>query len=146
MVQHRPLTERMKIAAQYLANGHPTRIIANKLQCGERLIYKWKYRDDFQAYVRKCQAETLQTSTRENITIVPEAIEVLKNIMNDEEQRASDRIAAARSIIAGAENHNERNALENQISHLERQLFNVVGVELPSSDDEMIDVTPESDE
>ena len=163
MVVHRPLTDRQKIAAGYLAGGMPVRTVAHRLHIGERAIFRWKKRRDFQQEIRRLQAENLSISTATNLALLPQAIEVLQAIMHDSEQRASDRISAARTLMAGAEAHAERNALESQIVELEKQLMATLSINLPEPEDEedlndyedeaeevtperaLVDVTPEAE-
>ena len=47
----------------------------------------------------------------------------IDNIINDEDARAADRIAAARTLMSGAQAYQERRILERQIQDLERQLL-----------------------
>ena len=146
MTKRRPLTERMKIAAGYLAGGMPVRTVAHRLHVGERSVFHWKKRKDFQQEIRRLQAENLSISTATNLALLPGAIETLQSIMYDQEQRASDRIAAARAIMSGAEAHAERNALEAQIVDLERQLMSTLSLNLPDPDDAEYQDDPEDEE
>jgi hypothetical protein len=70
---------------------------------------------------------------------MPDAIATLTAIMNDENARASDRIAASRALLNGAAAYQERKMLERTISDLESQLYGVLQVPGAS-------VTPEDDE
>lgn len=51
------------------------------------------------------------------------AVATLTEIMNNPEARASDRIAASRALISGAQAFQERKMLERTIADLEQQLF-----------------------
>lgn len=145
MTKRRPLTERMRLAAGYLAGGMPVRTVAHRLQVGERSIFHWKKRRDFQQEIRRLQAENLSISTATNLALLPGAIETLQSIMYNDEERASDRIAAARAIMSGAEAHAERNALESQIADLERQLVATLSLNLPPVDDAEYEDDPEDE-
>ena len=146
MVVHRPLTDRQKIAAGYLAGGMPVRTVAHRLHIGERAIFRWKKRKDFQQEIRRLQSENLSISTATNLALLPQAIEVLQSIMHDTEQRASDRISAARTLMAGAEAHAERNALESQIVDLEKQLMATLAINLPAPEEDDEDLNDYGDE
>jgi hypothetical protein len=51
------------------------------------------------------------------------AVATLTEIMNDEEARAADRIAASKALISGAQAFQERKMLERTIADLEQQLY-----------------------
>jgi len=59
---------------------------------------------------------------------MPEAIATLTSIMNDENARASDRIAASRALLNGAAAYQERKLLERTISDLESQIYGLLQV------------------
>lgn len=117
------LTERQRIAANYLARGTTIRETARKIGVSEKSIYTWRQRAAVQQAISRIQQEMLSETGGMNISTIPDAINVLDNIINDDNARAADRIAAARTLMSGAQAYQERRILERQIQDLERQLL-----------------------
>lgn len=117
------LTERQRIAANYLARGTTIRETARKIGVSEKSIYTWRQRAAVQQAISRIQQEMLSETGGMNISTIPDAIKVLDNIINDDDARAADRIAAARTLMSGAQAYQERRILERQIQDLERQLL-----------------------
>ncbi len=59
---------------------------------------------------------------------MPDAIATLTAIMNDENARASDRIAASRALLNGAAAYQERKLLERTVSDLEAQIYGLLQI------------------
>jgi transposase-like protein len=117
------LNERQRIAANYLARGTTIRDTARKLGVSEKSIYNWRQRPAVQQAIARIQQEMLSETGGMNISTIPGAIQVLDAIINSEEARDADRIAAARTLMTGAQAYQERRILERQIADLERQLL-----------------------
>ena len=80
-----------------------------------------------------------------NISTIPDAIKLLDSIINDPEARNTDRIAAARTLMSGAQAYQERKILERQINDLERQLLRFTATQNAATNATPIDPT-EDDE
>jgi transposase-like protein len=117
------LNERQRIAANFLARGTAIRETARKIGVSEKSIYTWRQRPAVQQAISRIQQELLSETGGMNISTIPAAINVLDAIINDEDARAADRIAAARTLMSGAQAYQERRILERQIQDLERQLL-----------------------
>jgi transposase-like protein len=117
------LNERQRIAANFLARGTTIRETARKIGVSEKSIYTWRQRPAVQQAISRIQQELLSETGGMNISTIPAAINVLDAIINDEDARAADRIAAARTLMSGAQAYQERRILERQIQDLERQLL-----------------------
>jgi len=139
------LNERQRIAASYLARGTTVREVARKIGVSEKAIYMWRQRPAVQRAVTRIQQELLSETGGMNISTIPAAIEVLAAIINDEEARAADRIAAARTLMTGAQAYQERKILERQINDLERQLLRFTATQDAATNATPIDPT-EDDE
>lgn len=133
------LRETERMAAELLARGKTCREIARALGISERALYNWRKRPAVQRAVYALQQELIDTSESRGLALMPDAIATLTAIMNDENARASDRIAASRALLNGAAAYQERKMLERTISDLESQLYGVLQV--PGTT-----VTPEDDE
>ena len=117
------LNERQRIAANYLARGTTIRETARKIGVSEKSVYLWRQRPAVQQAIARIQQELLSETGGMNISTIPDAIKLLDSIINDPEARNTDRIAAARTLMSGAQAYQERKILERQINDLERQLL-----------------------
>jgi hypothetical protein len=61
------------------------------------------------------------------VSSVPEAVETLTKIMSDPNARDSDRIAASRALMNGANAYAERKILERQLRDMEHLLRELTG-------------------
>lgn len=117
------LRERERIAVELLARGKTCREVARSLNISERTLYAWRKRPAVQRAVYGQQQDLIDAGGGQGITVVPMAVATLTEIMNNPEARASDRIAASRALISGAQAFQERKMLERTIADLEQQLY-----------------------
>jgi transposase-like protein len=117
------LNERQRIAATFLAQGKTIRETARQLGVSEKSVYTWRQRPAVQQAIARIQQDLLSETGGMNISTIPDAIRVLDEIINNDDARAADRIAAARTLMSGAQAYQERRILERQIADLERQLL-----------------------
>jgi len=129
------LTERQRIAANYLARGTTIRETARKIGVSEKSIYTWRQRSAVQQAIARIQQDMLSETGGMNISTIPDAINVLDSIINDDGARAADRIAAARTLMSGAQAYQERRVLERQIQDLERQLLRLTSYSDPEAEE-----------
>ena len=116
------LKERERTAALLLAQGKTNRAVAQKLGVTEKTIWNYRQKPEVQKVIRDTQMEFAELSGSMAVTVVPEAIAVLQEILNDPDSRAADRIQAARTLMSGSAAFQERKLLERQINDLEHQL------------------------
>ncbi len=139
------LNERQRIAANYLARGTTIRETARKIGVSEKSVYSWRQRPAVQQAIARIQQELLSETGGMNISTIPDAIKLLDSIINDTEARNTDRIAAARTLMSGAQAYQERKILERQINDLERQLLRFTATQNAATNATPIDPT-EDDE
>lgn len=139
------LNERQRIAANLLARGTTIRETARKIGVSEKSIYTWRQRPPMQQAISRIQQEMLSETGGMNLSTIPDAIQVLDAIINDDGARAADRIAAARTLMSGAQAYQERRILERQIQDLERQLLRLTSYNDPDAPDDEADA-PENDD
>ena len=139
------LNERQRIAANYLARGTTIRETARKIGVSEKSVYSWRQRTAVQQAIARIQQELLSETGGMNISTIPDAIKLLDSIINDTEARNTDRIAAARTLMSGAQAYQERKILERQINDLERQLLRFTATQNAATNATPIDPT-EDDE
>ena len=132
------LTERERLAVDLLARGKNMCETARTLGINERTLYNWRKRPAFQRAVFSHQQELIDAGGGQGITVLPQAVQTLVQIMNDPDARDADRIAASRALISGAQAFQERQMLARTIADLEHQLY---GYSRPS--DATLEVTPE---
>ena len=142
------LNERQRIAANYLARGTTIRETARKIGVSEKSVYLWRQRPAVQQAIARIQQELLSETGGMNISTIPDAIKLLDSIINDPEARNTDRIAAARTLMSGAQAYQERKILERQINDLERQLLRFTATQNAATNATPIDPIdpPEDDE
>ena len=116
------------MAADLLARGKTCREVARALGIAEKTLYNWRKRPAVQRAIYNLQQELIDSSESKGLALMPEAIATLTSIMNDENARASDRIAASRALLNGAAAYQERKLLERTISDLESQIYGLLQV------------------
>lgn len=139
------LNERQRIAANYLARGTTIRETARKIGVSEKSVYSWRQRPAVQQAIARIQQELLSETGGMNISTIPDAIKLLDSIINDPEARNTDRIAAARTLMSGAQAYQERKILERQINDLERQLLRFTATQEAATNATPIDPAEDDD-
>jgi transposase-like protein len=122
------LRENERLAADLLARGKTCREVARALGIAEKTLYNWRKRPAVQRAIYNMQQELIDSSESRNVALMPEAIATLTSIMNDENARASDRIAASRALLNGAAAYQERKLLERTVSDLEHQIYGLMQI------------------
>ena len=133
---HRVMLDRMRNAAILLAQGKTCRFVAQQLGVSEKTIWNYRQNPKVQKIIRDCQDEFTEMSGSMAVTVIPEAISVLQDILHDGEARASDRINAARTLMAGSQAYQEKTLLQREISDLKKELMpSMVDVDVMYTED-----------
>lgn len=122
------LRENERMAAELLARGKTCREVSRALGISERALYNWRKKPVVQRAIYAVQQELIDTSESRGLALMPDAIATLTAIMNDENARASDRIAASRALLNGAAAYQERKMLERTVSDLENQIYGMLQI------------------
>lgn len=122
------LREQERLAADLLARGKTCREVARALGIAEKTLYNWRKRPAVQRAIYNMQQELIDSSQSKGLALMPEAIATLTAIMNDENARASDRIAASRALLNGAAAYQERKLLERTVADLEHQIYGLLQI------------------
>jgi DNA-binding CsgD family transcriptional regulator len=122
------LRENERMAAELLARGKTCREVARALGIAEKTLYNWRKRPAVQRAVYALQQELIDISESKGLALMPDAIATLTEIMNDQEARAADRIAASRALLNGAAAYQERKLLERTVSDLESQIYGLLQI------------------
>ena len=75
-------------------------------------------------------SELNNKTSSEGLSIAPVAIKVLEQILTTPTERSSDRIQAAKILIANASKFAETRRLEQKVSSLEKRFFDVSAEEI----------------
>lgn len=138
------LHERQRLAVDLLARGKTCKEVARALNINERTLYSWRKKPAVQRAIYATQQELMDSGGGQGITVVPQAVATLTEIMNNPEARAADRIAASRALISGASAFQERKLLERTIADLESQIYGLTAIRRnPEPDPETVDLDPE---
>lgn len=120
------MEERHRLASMLLAQGKTNRLVAQKMGVTEKTVWNWRQLPTVRRMIREIQNEMADMGGSIALTIIPDALTTLTEIVNDPDARACDRINAARTLMNGSAAYQERKLLERQINDLERQLVTVV--------------------
>ena len=116
------LEERKRQCGVLLAQGKTVKSVARRLGVTEKTV--WNYRQDpaVQKVIRETQVEFEDMGGGMAMMVIPDAIAVLQQIIADPDARDSDKIQAARTLMAGSANYQERQLLQRDIRDLRRQV------------------------
>ena len=134
------LREGERMAAELLARGKTCREVSRALGIAEKTLYNWRKRPAVQRAIYALQQELIDTSESKGLALMPDAIATLTAIMNDENARASDRIAASRALLNGAAAYQERKLLERTVSDLEAQIYGLLQIPAESVSEPISDM------
>ena len=116
------LTEKQQLAADCLAKGKSCRFAAQQAGVSERTLYAWRKRPQMQKEIIRLQAEMMDETGAQNLSMQQMALSTLNEILCDPDSRDSDKIAAARTLMTGSQAFTERKILERKLSDLENKL------------------------
>lgn len=125
------LTARQRLAVDLLAKGHTCRHVAQELGVTERTIHTYRKKPAVMTAILRCQEDLMSQGGSQGVSTVPQAVETLTKIMNDPEARDSDRIAASKALLNGADAYAQRKILERQLRDMEALLRDFTGGDLP---------------
>ena len=140
------LNERERIVVNMLAAGNTIRATAIKAGITERTVYAMRQKKHIQDAIYAHQVEMFDGSGSQGLSLLPEVVGTLRDIVNDPEARASDRIQASRALISSANEYQGRRILERKIRDLERQLFGATHIDPEPGDGAIAYTPPEPEE
>lgn len=123
------LTTRQRLAVDLLARGHTVRHVARELNVTERTIHTYRRKPAVMKAVLRAQEDLMSEGGSRGVSTVPEAVETLTAIMNDESARDADRIAASKALMSGADAYAQRKIMERKLRDLEELLRELTGAE-----------------
>lgn len=85
--------------------------------------------------ILRAQEDLMSQGGSKGVSTVPQAVETLTAIMNDQDARDADRIAASKALMNGAEAYSQRKVLERQLRDMEALLRELTGGPVPVDTD-----------
>ena len=101
--------------------------MARELGVTERTIHTYRKKPAVMKAILRAQEDYMSEGDGRGVSSVPEAVETLTKIMSDPNARDSDRIAASRALMNGANAYAERKILERQLRDMEHLLRELTG-------------------
>lgn len=117
------LHEIERIVVEMLAAGNTVRATAIKAGVSEKTVWVYRQKKHIQEAIYARQTEMFDGTGGQGLSLLPEVVTTLRDIVNDPETRASDKIQASRVLISSANEYQQRRVLERQIRDLETRLF-----------------------
>ena len=101
----------------------PTILAAAKVVgIGEATLWRWMQADDFQTAYRKAKQKVVGQAITQVQQAAGEAVETLRQVMNDSNSPPSSRVAAAKAVLETALKAVELEDLIARIENLERSV------------------------
>lgn len=133
MERPKELNERQVLAAQGLAAGLTWREAAKRAKCSTEGIRAWKQLEEFNDAIWQYQQEIFHRTFGVTSEALPEAIQKLREIIDDEnpEISVSVKVQAIKILIDSAHKQYEARTIERRLEQLEanaqRQALNPAG-------------------
>ena len=110
-----------QIALETVA-GKTKRQIAKELQISESTIYRLDSNAEYQSVLTRLRDELVERALSDLLTGSLEALKVLREILNDKEQRAGARVAAAKALLGNMFQVTEQYEIRKRIENLRAEL------------------------
>ena len=94
---------------------------AKSLNIGDKTLWRWMQKDDFQDAYLKARREIIKQASSQLQASMSEAVNVLKEVMNDNDSPASTRVSAAKIVLDMGLKANEIEDLEARVKKLEER-------------------------
>lgn len=97
---------------------------AEKAGVSESTLFRWLAEEGFQEAYRKAKRQLVDSSITRLQKITGEAVEALREVMNDSESPPSSRVMAARTVLEMGIKAVELEDLEARVQALEKMMEN----------------------
>lgn len=124
------LTVQQRIAVKELLQGKTYRETAALLQVNERTLWRWRKMPGFQKAFKQGLSENFDRPGAQGVSLLPDVIKTLKEIVQNPLSSDSDKISASRVLITSAHEYQIRKNLEHQIFELEQRLIKLANFQL----------------
>lgn len=110
---------------QALLSHHTIREAAQATQVSERVIYDYLNDPDFESRYKVARDDIIRGVSNHLREQMNEAVDVIGDIMRDPENKANDRLAAAKSILEFGDKYITRNDILERLDNFEQKLDNL---------------------
>ena len=122
------LTTKKRRAIEALLSSSTLEEAAEEARVGYRTLARWRSEDpDFRAALRQAQDQALDSAVSRLSVAMPAAVDTLMKIVEDEEERSSTRVSAARTILSTGLKLVEIRDLTGRLENLEDKVNELTG-------------------
>lgn len=112
-------TEKKEVVMASLLQTGSIQETAKATSVSETTIWRWMQDPAFNEEYTRLKRQALQTAVNRLQSIANEAVEVLRNVMQDEENPAGSRVTAAKAVLDSSIKITELEDLQQRIERLE---------------------------
>jgi transposase len=114
--------EKFGALALRVALGHRVKDAAKELAIPKATSYNWSRSPNFRSKVGELRGELLSQAVGKVSAAATQAIETLAEVMQDQGQKAGDRIAAAKALLTSLQGLTQLGELRDRIERIERDM------------------------
>jgi hypothetical protein len=114
--------EKFALLALRVATGCRVKEAATELAIPRTTSYRWSRSPSFRLKVGELRAELLGQAVGKISEAATKAVETLAELMQDREQKAADRIAAAKALLTSLQGLSQLGELRDRLTRIEEEL------------------------
>jgi transposase len=114
--------EKFALLALRVATGCRVKDAATELAIPRTTSYRWSRSPSFRSKVGELRAELLGQAVGKISEAATKAVETLAELMQDREQKAADRIAAAKALLTSLQGLSQLGELRDRLTRIEGEL------------------------
>jgi len=109
-------------AALALAAGASKTEAARKAKVSRTTINNWIKKQDFQEFLDKLKREHFLKSVDKSISTIDPALDFLRQVMKDKDEKTADRLRAANKLLSFGSRNAEAKEILDRIEKLEKKI------------------------
>ena len=117
------LSRKAEMAIAALLSHPSIPAAAKSIGLSEKSLFRWLKRRDFREAYLEARRQVIRQALSTIQTAMEEAVQTLRNVMNDPESPPASRVSSAKAVIDFALKGLELEDLEHRISMLEERLL-----------------------
>lgn len=114
--------EKFGALALRVALGHRVKDAATELAIPKATSYNWSRSPSFRVKVGELRSELLSQAVGKVSAAATQAVDTLATIMQDQDQKAADRIAAAKALLTSLQGLSQLGELRDRLDRIERDM------------------------